>query len=147
MNTQVLSLQRQGASHIKKGLVCQDNAGSRQLDDGTILLALSDGHGSRPHFRSDRGSRIAVETALEVLEEFAGHFNVCMLPGVGCTALQQGTLTEFPNPRSPEADNIFRHMGAAILYRWERKVVKDWLENKLTEEERALLKPDELAEP
>lgn len=146
MNTQVLSLQRQGASHIKKGLVCQDNAGSRQLDDGTILLALSDGHGSRPHFRSDRGSHIAVETALEVLEEFAGHFNVCMLPGVGCTTLQQGTLAEFPNPQSPEADNIFRHMGAAILYRWERKVVKDWLENKLKEDERALLKPDELAE-
>lgn len=142
MNVEILSLERQGASHIKKNLICQDSAGSKRLHDGSIILALSDGHGSSPHFRSDRGSRIAVECALEALEEFASRFKESMLPGVGCTSLlQQGTLAEQPAPVSAEADEIFRHLGAAILYRWERRVYEDWLACSLSEAERKLIDP------
>jgi len=35
-----------------------------------LILAVSDGHGSAKSFRSDRGSRFAVETAIKVIQEF-----------------------------------------------------------------------------
>jgi hypothetical protein len=35
-----------------------------------VILAVSDGHGSAKSFRSDRGSRFAVETAIKVIQEF-----------------------------------------------------------------------------
>ena len=49
-----------GLSHKKSGTVCQDFADSRQNADCT-LIAVSDGHGGEAYFRSDRGSRFAVD--------------------------------------------------------------------------------------
>lgn len=49
-----------GASHIKKGTVCQDFSGSVETDTYKLAV-ISDGHGGEDYFRSDRGSRFAVE--------------------------------------------------------------------------------------
>lgn len=49
-----------GASHIKSGTVCQDCSGSCEMSDCRIAV-VCDGHGGADYFRSDRGSRFAVE--------------------------------------------------------------------------------------
>ena len=57
-----------GASHIKKGTVCQDFSGSVETDTYKLAV-ISDGHGGVDYFRSDRGSRFAVEAFCKCVED------------------------------------------------------------------------------
>jgi len=61
-----------GASHVRAGLPNQDAV--RWLPESgsgpPLVLAVSDGHGSAKCFRSDVGSRLAVNTATRVVQEF-----------------------------------------------------------------------------
>jgi hypothetical protein len=59
-----------GASHVRSGLPNQDAIAWSKSGDrpDSVLLAVADGHGSSKCFRSDYGSRFAVQTALSVLE-------------------------------------------------------------------------------
>jgi hypothetical protein len=57
-----------GASHEVAGTPNQDAARSAALDalgPGALISAIADGHGNRRHFRSDRGSHFAVDSACE----------------------------------------------------------------------------------
>lgn len=58
-----------GASHLRRGVPNQDAfAGTAaQAPAPVAILALSDGHGSAAHSRSDVGSRLAVEAARRIL--------------------------------------------------------------------------------
>ncbi|MBQ8179217.1 MAG: protein phosphatase 2C domain-containing protein [Candidatus Methanomethylophilaceae archaeon] len=56
-----------GASHESKGTPCQDSSGSFQGRDYTLVV-VSDGHGGNRHFRSDVGSRLAVEATRVVVD-------------------------------------------------------------------------------
>src|SRR5437016_2401525 len=61
-----------GAAHKRVDLPNQDAIGWWP-DSGEgmpVILAVSDGHGSAKYFRSHRGARLAVETALKVIENF-----------------------------------------------------------------------------
>lgn len=57
-----------GASHIKKGTVCQDFSASVETEKYK-LAAVSDGHGGADYFRSDRGSRFAAEAFCACVRE------------------------------------------------------------------------------
>ena len=57
-----------GATHLKQETLCQDFS-SHWHCDKTAIIAIADGHGSDYHFRSDRGSRFAVEAALHCIKE------------------------------------------------------------------------------
>jgi len=57
-----------GASHIKKGTVCQDFSGSVETEIYKLAV-ISDGHGGEDYFRSDRGSRFAVEAFCKCVED------------------------------------------------------------------------------
>ena len=59
-----------GRSHVRKGLPNQDSL-EYSANDGVVVLAIADGHGSAKCFRSDRGSRFAVEVAQDALRELA----------------------------------------------------------------------------
>src|SRR5665213_1270791 len=63
MSTHHLSLTAIGASHVQRGLPCQDASASIPLGQGAILLVVADGAGSAP--RSDIGARRAVELVCE----------------------------------------------------------------------------------
>ena len=65
---------RTGASHIRKHLPCQDASASAVIR-GLSVAVVADGHGSRRHFRSDRGAVIACRTVLEKVEELLVRFN------------------------------------------------------------------------
>ena len=58
-----------GPTHVRSGLPNQDYY-ARHKSAGSIIVAVSDGHGSTRSFRSDRGSKFAAETAIEVVENF-----------------------------------------------------------------------------
>lgn len=69
----VLTSSVRGASHIRGNKPCQDAVNYIHEDvDGTetIVLAISDGHGSPKSFRSDIGSRLAVNLATSVIADF-----------------------------------------------------------------------------
>ena len=61
-----------GASHIRQGLPNQDACiqNSSQTQQLPVIMAVADGHGSKKCFRSERGSRLAVEQALAVMQDF-----------------------------------------------------------------------------
>lgn len=60
-----------GASHIKKGIVCQDFSMSINAADYKLAV-ISDGHGGADYFRSDRGSRFAAEAFCRCVEKAFG---------------------------------------------------------------------------
>lgn len=70
MGWQVLGHSETGAAHLRQGKPNQDALGYCQSGTCT-LLALADGHGSAKYRHSDTGAKLAVATALRVLERFA----------------------------------------------------------------------------
>jgi serine/threonine protein phosphatase PrpC len=58
-----------GCSHRAKGTACQDYSG-HVCADGYSMAVVSDGHGSEKHFRSDIGSKQAVEIAIAAIRDF-----------------------------------------------------------------------------
>jgi serine/threonine protein phosphatase PrpC len=59
----------QGASHISGNVPCQDAHRIECLADGTLVVAVADGHGSSSCVYSDRGARLAVDAFVEVIAE------------------------------------------------------------------------------
>jgi len=57
---------RRGANHLRRELPNQDAIAWETRGDN-LVLALSDGHGSIKHFRSDIGAKLAVESAIEIV--------------------------------------------------------------------------------
>lgn len=53
-----------GGSHKKRNKPCQDFSSDYTCDDFSII-AVSDGHGSSKHFRSDVGSKLAAQGSIE----------------------------------------------------------------------------------
>jgi serine/threonine protein phosphatase PrpC len=104
-----------GASHVRSGLPNQDAI--RWLpesgDSLPLVLAVSDGHGSAKCFRSDEGSRLAVETATEIVQEFLDTLS--------------GTLSPSAVKRWVE-DNMPRE----IVRRWRNGVADHLSDNPLT---------------
>jgi len=58
-----------GATHRRSGTPNQD-AWNKWQSDSLYALAVADGHGSTKSFRSDRGARMAVESAIKIVSEF-----------------------------------------------------------------------------
>jgi hypothetical protein len=55
-----------GAAHHASGLPNQDAVARREGPDGTVMVAIADGHGHVRHFRSAEGSALAVDVACRV---------------------------------------------------------------------------------
>lgn len=58
-----------GASHEENGTPCQDSA-RVYVSEGLAVAAVSDGHGSEKHFRSDAGSEMAARVAIRSVMDF-----------------------------------------------------------------------------
>lgn len=64
----------QGASHIRSETECQDSYKKTICDDGTIILSVADGHGSKSCPFSRTGSRIAVNVFCSIISNlYAGY--------------------------------------------------------------------------
>jgi serine/threonine protein phosphatase PrpC len=68
----VTGASRRGHIHFESGLKNQDAIKYvASSDAATVVLALADGHGANFCFRSHTGSQLAVDTASELLQQFA----------------------------------------------------------------------------
>ena len=107
-----------GASHERKKLPNQDYGDFYQPNENKlpIILAISDGHGSAKSFRSDRGSRFAVETAMELLkglvDQESDRENI-------------SAVKDYVNDKLPQK----------IVSKWKEKVDGDLKNNDFTSEE------------
>lgn len=60
----------QGASHKRADKACQDSFKKLEYDDGTVIMAIADGHGSTACPYSKSGSGIAVNVFCKVMDAF-----------------------------------------------------------------------------
>ena len=129
---QSFHLSRIGASHIKKGIPCQDASLSLSCPEGEIAI-VADGHGNRRHFRSARGAQLACEVARDKI--------ICSLREEALEAAERDLFEE------PDMNRLLTKLKGEILIGWADAVYKDFEENPWTEEElfeqEELLRPDQ----
>ncbi len=106
-----------GASHIKKGIVCQDSS-DYKTGNGYAISVVADGHGSKKHFRSHIGSRVAVETAIETISRF------------------YRDKERFEKEFTENHEMIIRNIEKQIIAVWHSKVLEHFAENPVTDEEK-----------
>lgn len=111
----------QGASHKRTGKVCQDYAFARfKPKDFYAIAIVSDGHGSNDYFRSDRGSRLAVQTTQKAVNQFM-------------YSIKNADLSSFrPN-------ELMRQLEMNIIYNWRKAICEDYLRHPFTEGEKMLM--------
>ena len=64
----------QGYTHIQRNLECQDRKLYRELEDGSLVLSVADGHGSRSCPYSGMGAELAVNTFCKLIDEIHSDF-------------------------------------------------------------------------
>jgi len=70
-----LTASQLGAAHQTTGLPNQDAVAARQVRPDVLVVAVADGHGHRRHFRSARGSQLAVIVACDAAQELAARLD------------------------------------------------------------------------
>lgn len=102
-----------GASHIRSETECQDSYKKMILEDGTIILAVADGHGSKACPFSKTGSRIAVNVFCDTLKSL---YESCAT-----------TSEQLPTYLNREGDI---GVPKAIDTEWKRRVVERHKKNR-----------------
>ena len=116
-----------GASHVVKNLVCQDSSAHFAAENYSIAV-VADGHGSKKHFRSNIGSRLAVECTLEVIKRF------------------YADAEEFNRQFPANHKRIMRNIERQIISEWNTKINEHFLVNPLTDVEKNQFEEGELSE-
>ncbi|MBE6901503.1 MAG: protein phosphatase 2C domain-containing protein [Ruminococcaceae bacterium] len=108
-----------GASHEESGTPCQDSARVHITKD-VAIAAVSDGHGSEKHFRSDAGSDMATRVAIRSLMDFTE---------------RNGGLDKMfrDNP-----ENAARRIAGNIIYSWNGEIDAHMLYTPFTDAEHAI---------
>lgn len=117
------SSSHQGASHKRSGKACQDAAYARyKKRDRYAVAIVSDGHGGTNYFRSDRGSRFAVEATQKAIKRF--------ILNCDTGALQR------------ESERYLKQLEQNIVYEWRKRVKQDYDTHPFTDEEINLMSED-----
>ncbi len=109
MKPNVFGTSVQGASHIRLGTECQDNCKTHICKDGTIIMAVADGHGSKNCPFSKTGSRIAVNVFCKIMSEYVKSY-----------AEDTETLLTYLNR---EGDT---KVAQAVDAEWKKRIVAEW---------------------
>lgn len=133
-----------GESHIRKKTPCQDAAISYEDHESQIYIGVvSDGHGSKDYFRSDKGSQLLVEIALRNIKEFLSqsvdsHFFQSHF-------VSRNTITSGESPISKDDDDDSQNVKASnealnqlfksIIAGWHQTIHKDWTDSIPTKED------------
>ena len=122
---------QQGASHLRSGKVCQDAAYARYEEGDRYAVAIvSDGHGGANYFRSDRGSRFAVEATRKAIGRFMVNFEDNRKGNLALDSLQ----------RDPE--RYLKQLEQNIVYEWRERVMQDYYAQPFTDAEIDLMSED-----
>ena len=114
-----LTASQLGAAHQAAGLPNQDAVAAHQIRPDVLVAAVADGHGHRRHFRSGRGSRLAVAVACEAAQELAAR------------------LDDFETAGQIESEAL-RRLVPAITGRWRAAVREDVAADPFTAREQAV---------
>lgn len=106
-----------GASHEKSGKVCQDSS-SHKVADAYAIAVVADGHGSKKHFRSNMGSKFAVESTIETVDKF------------------YEDPEEFERNFPKNHKMIIKNIEKQIISVWNNKVTAHLKSNPITDEEK-----------
>lgn len=113
-----------GASHEKRGLVCQDSS-AYKVGGSYAVAVVADGHGSKKHFRSNIGSKEAVEATLETIDKF-----------------YEDPL-EFENNFPRNHKSITEKIQKQIISNWNARVMRHFKANPVTNAERSQFTAEE----
>ncbi len=113
MKQSVFGTSVQGMSHIRSNIECQDSYKKLICDDGTIIMAIADGHGSKKCPFSKTGASIAVNVFCKIMSEYVTNFTGA-----------SDTLLTYLNR---EGDT---KVARAIDAEWKRRVYKNHRDNK-----------------
>ena len=116
-----------GASHEKRGIVCQD-ASAYKVGNGFAAAVVADGHGGKKYFRSNVGSQCAVQAALETIEHF------------------YADPDEFDLRFKKDHKRLIKRIEKYAIMLWNEKILKHLDTNPLTSEELNRFSYDEFAE-
>ena len=163
-----------GASHIKSGKPCQDYSLSWKSEDKGIYVSIvCDGHGGDTYVRSDVGSRLAAEIALNNIKAFVEYTPASLFldKSAAITARPEDddylfTSQKKVNPADmgetqlaqhnqdeqfrkavaevPQQDEAFMGLFGRIYIQWLNAIEEDSKQNPFTEAESALLKNNRL---
>lgn len=103
----------QGASHIRTETECQDSYKKTICDDGTIILSVADGHGSKSCPFSRTGSRIAVNVFCSIIKNLYDGY--------------KGSPEQLLTYLNREGDT---RISKAIDAEWKKRVVEAHRKNK-----------------
>jgi hypothetical protein len=123
-----------GESHIRKNTPCQDAAINFEDHENQIYIGLvSDGHGSKDYFRSDKGSQLLVEIALTNITEF-----LCQSEGTHffqSSFVSRNTIASGESPVSKDdndgqnvkaTNDALNQLFKSIIASWQQAIQKDW---------------------
>ena len=113
-----------GASHVAKGIVCQDSS-AHKITDRYAIAVVADGHGSKKHFRSNIGSQCAVEATIETIDRFYEN------------------AEEFEANLPKNHKRIIRNIERQIIAAWNSKIMKHLEEHPVTVVEKKPFTQDE----
>lgn len=166
-NRIVFAASKVGASHLPKGMPCQDY--SLKVDtEGLQMVVVCDGHGSKTYVRSDVGSRLAAEIAKKNILKFVDDTSPLLFKG------KKGAVTARPSwdddlwgatPKKPieamtevellnyeqdkqffeqvkdirEQDAALQELFSAIYSDWLKAIQEDSENNPFTEKEKEAL--------
>ena len=105
-----------GASHEESGTVCQDFS-AFEINENYAIAVTADGHGSRKHFRSDVGSRLATEVTLRAVREFSQDFE------------------KFQHNMKHDCKSLVKKIEKYIIEAWDKEVLKYHKTHPITDEE------------
>jgi hypothetical protein len=119
-----LTASQRGAAHLAAGLPNQDAVAAEQVNQDVLVVAVADGHGHHRHFRSARGSELAVAVACEAARELAVR------------------LDGFDTAEQMESE-VLRKLVPAITAQWRDAVRDDLATAPFTREEQAARAADD----
>lgn len=108
----------QGFSHISKNIVCQDNS-AYYCDKNIALAIVADGHGGEKYFRSDIGSKMAVDAANYSIKEFMTDIN------------------SFNKAIENNSNRVLTKIEQNIIYIWNNLINEHYKNNPITELEKS----------
>ena len=137
----------QGESHILSNKVCQDSSYSSTSDTMSIAI-VCDGHGGARYFRSDVGSRFAVDATTECVQAFVSEIDVNLFKDKPFTQKKALSSEASSNiyTKDTNVDKALRQLFSSIIYCWREKITQHSQNTPLSEEERSSIKPDYLSE-
>jgi hypothetical protein len=115
----------QGASHIKAHKICQDSSYSQFTNfDKYGIAIVCDGHGGNNYFRSDRGSKIAVEVTKKAMNGFMKNF----------VDIRTSLFAHY--------DPFIRQLETNIIYKWRSGIKVDFDNEPFSDKELEMVDDD-----